>query len=602
MENSGVMPPVEFRVRAANGSWRHMEVILNNLLDDLNVGGIVANSRDITERKQAEGALREAEERYRAIIEQTIEGIYLGDADSKSVLESNAAFQEMLGYTQGELRGMHIYEFVAHDHENIDSVFQSILDRGHFFIGERKYRRRDGSVVDVETSATVISYDNREVLCTVVRGVTERKEAEEALKESEERYRAVMEQSVEAIYLYDAETKRVLEANGTFRAMVDYTADELMEMQIYNFIDHPVEDVDANIQRSLREKRRQIGERRYLRKDGSVIVVDTSASVIPYGGKTALCAVSRDVTERKRFEEALKESEGRFRQLFERSTDALFVHDERGRFVDCNAEACRALGYERDELLALSVADVATHLLSEEERRKRKDDTLWKRATRSEPGKVVGFEENELRRKDGTTLPVEVGVGSIEYEGRRMIFASVRDLPERKRAEETLKESEERYRAVVELSAESIWLFDPDTKQVLESNTTFQEMLGYTAEELRIMTNYDFVAHNREDIDTAVQRLVQERRGVRRRTQVPSQGRDGAGRRGQRDSYPLPWWGSGVQCGPRPDGAQAGGGAPQRGRGALPHRGGGAERAGLPLLARPHHHLRQRRLLPLLRG
>jgi two-component system, sensor histidine kinase and response regulator len=150
------------------------------------------------------------------------------------------------------------------------------------------------------------------------------------------------------------------------------------------------------------------------------------------------------------------------------------------------------------------VADVATHLLSEEERRKRKDGTLWKRATRSEPGKIVGFEENELRRKDGTTLPVEVGVGSIEYEGRRMIFASVRDLTERKRAEETLKESEERYRAVVELSAESIWLFDPDTKQVLESNTTFQEMLGYTAEELRIMTNYDFVAHNREDIDAAV--------------------------------------------------------------------------------------------------
>ena len=243
--------------------------------------------------------------------------------------------------------------------------------------------------------------------------VTERKEAEEALKESEERYRAVMEQSVEAIYLYDAETKRVLEANGAFRAMVDYTADELMEMQIYNFIDHPVEDVDANIQRSLREKRRQIGERRYLRKDGSVIVVDTSASVIPYGGKTALCAVSRDVTERKRFEEALKESEGRFRQLFERSTDALFVHDERGRFVDCNAEACRALGYERDELLALSVADVATHLLSEEERRKRKDDTLWKRATRSEPGKVVGFEENELRRKDGTTDSSRRGGGRL---------------------------------------------------------------------------------------------------------------------------------------------------------------------------------------------
>src|SRR5918992_414120 len=79
-----------------------------------------------------------------------------------------------------------------------------------------------------------------------------------------------MEQSVEAIYLYDAQSKRVLE---------------------------------SNTRRSLQEKRRHIGERRYRRKDGAVIVVDTSASVISYNGKTALCAVSRDVTERKRFEE-----------------------------------------------------------------------------------------------------------------------------------------------------------------------------------------------------------------------------------------------------------------------------------------------------------
>jgi diguanylate cyclase (GGDEF)-like protein/PAS domain S-box-containing protein len=308
LENSEVMPPLEFRVRAANGSWQHMEVILNNLLDDLNVGGIVANSRDITERKQAEGALREAEERYRAVIEQTIEGIYLGAADSKRVLESNAAFQEMLGYTAGELRGMHIYEFVAHDHENIDSVFQSILDRGHSFIGEWKYRRRDGSVVDVETSATVISYDNREVLCTVVRDVTERKEAEEALKESEERYRAVMEQSVEPIYLYDAETKRLLESNAAFRRMMGFSEEELLGMRIYDFIAHDDEDIDRHVRRSLKEKRRHIGERRYRRKDGSVILVDTSASVIPYGGRTALCAVSRDVTESKQAEEAVRRS------------------------------------------------------------------------------------------------------------------------------------------------------------------------------------------------------------------------------------------------------------------------------------------------------
>jgi len=151
-----------------------------------------------------------------------------------------------------------------------------------------------------------------------------------------------------------------------------------------------------------------------------------------------LVVTSRDVSERERTEKALIESERRFRQLFENSVDALFVHDEQGRFVDCNAEACRALGYTREELLQLSVADIATHLISEEERREKKGDTLWEQAMHGEPGRLVGFEENELRRKDGTIFPVEVGVGALEYEGRKLIFASIRDTTERKRAEEEL--------------------------------------------------------------------------------------------------------------------------------------------------------------------
>ena len=175
LRNPGVTLSIGVRMRHRDGSWRHVELTGTNLLDDPSVRGIVVNWRDITERKRAEQTLRESEERYRAVIEQTIEGIYLGAADTKRVLESNEAFQEMLGYTAEELRGMHIYDFIAHDHENIDSVFRSILERGHHFIGERKYRRKDGSIVDVETSATVISYDNSEVLCTVVRDVTERK-------------------------------------------------------------------------------------------------------------------------------------------------------------------------------------------------------------------------------------------------------------------------------------------------------------------------------------------------------------------------------------------------------------------------------------------
>jgi PAS domain S-box-containing protein len=251
--------------------------------------------------------------------------------------------------------------------------------------------------------------------------VKERKRFEEALKESEERYRAVMEQSVEAIYLFDPDSKRILETNHAFGELIGYTAEELLGMTIYDFVAHEREDIDRNVRRHVVEERRFVGERVYRREDGRLLEVEVSATLIPYRGNEAVCVVARDVTERKRAEEALKESEGRFRQLFERSTDALFVHDEEGLIVDCNAEACRSLGYTREELLDLSVKDFATDLLSEEEKEAKRGYTLWERAMRGEPGKIVSFEENELRRKDGTHLPVEVGVGAIDYRGRRAI-------------------------------------------------------------------------------------------------------------------------------------------------------------------------------------
>jgi diguanylate cyclase (GGDEF)-like protein/PAS domain S-box-containing protein len=450
-------------------------------------------------------------ERLPAAFEGLSVGMILKDA-AGGTLESNPALRRMLGYSEEELRGMVRSDFThPEDVEKDADLYRQLLagQRDSYRI-EKRYVRKDGDVMWGCLSVSRIEGAEGEPAFTVgvVEDITERKEAEQALKESEERYRAVMEHSVEAIYLYDPDSKRILESNEAFQKLIGYTAEELLQMTIYDFNAHHKDNVDANVRRSLRERGRFVGERNYHRKDGSRITVEISTSVIPYDGKPALCTVSRDITERKRFEEALRESEGRFRQLFEHSTDALLVHDEHGRMVDCNAEACRSLGYTREELLELSVKDFATDVLSEEEKRARKGDTPWKRAMTAEPGTVVGFHENEHRRKDGTTFPVEVGIGAIDYEGRRLIFASARDITERKHAEERLRQSEERYRAVIEQTVEGIYLGAADTKRVLESNAAFQEMLGYTAEELCGMHIYEFVAHDRENIDSVFQSVL----------------------------------------------------------------------------------------------
>jgi PAS domain S-box-containing protein len=178
----GVHPPFEFRVPHKDGSWRHSEFLLNNLLDDPSVGGVVINQRDITERKEAEEALSRSEERYRAVVEQSAEGLYLVDGVTRRILETNPALQNMLGYTADELRGMGLHEIVAHAREDVEANVERTLNEGTRFIRERGYRRKDGSVVEVEIAASAIDYGQKRVICAAIRDITGRKQAERAIR------------------------------------------------------------------------------------------------------------------------------------------------------------------------------------------------------------------------------------------------------------------------------------------------------------------------------------------------------------------------------------------------------------------------------------
>ena len=317
----GIHPPFELRVPHKDGSWRQSEFILNNLLDDPSVGGVVINQRDTTERREAEEALSESEERHRAVVEQSAEGLYLVDGDTKRILETNPALQNMLGYTAAELRGMGLHEIVAHDRETVEANVERTLRDGTRFIRERKYLRKDGSVVEVEIAASAIDYGGKRVICAAIRDITERRKAEKQLRESEELHRKVVEQAAENIFIVDAETKRVLEANAAFYASLGYAPEERERLTLYDIVDHDPGDIDRNSRRIL-EGHRFTSERRYRRKDGSVIEVEVSASSLSYGGREAMCIVAHDVTERKGTEEALR-----------RSLDALLALYETGQLL-----------------------------------------------------------------------------------------------------------------------------------------------------------------------------------------------------------------------------------------------------------------------------
>jgi PAS domain S-box-containing protein len=224
----GVHPgAVETRVRHKDGSWRCLEGMANNLLDDPAVEGVVFNHRDVTDRKEAEDEVRrlnenlenlvaertaqlevtlaehkraeklvrESEERYRAVVEEAAEGILLVDVDTKRILEANVAYQNLLGYNAEAILGLTLYDVVPYSQEDMDCYVERVLEQRRYVSGERRHRRKDGSLVSVEVSANVISYGGREAISIVVRDITERKQTEEVSS----RLAAIVDSSDDAI-------------------------------------------------------------------------------------------------------------------------------------------------------------------------------------------------------------------------------------------------------------------------------------------------------------------------------------------------------------------------------------------------------------------
>jgi PAS domain S-box-containing protein len=259
------------------------------------------------ERQAVEGELRASETRYRAVIERATDGIYLLDASTRRIIETNPSFGRMLGYAPEELLGMEVYDFVAHPRENVDATIARTLEQRRRVVGERRYRCRDGSLLDVEVGVSVISLEGRDVICTIVRDVTERKKNEEALRQSEQLYRTVLEQATENICLVDVETRRIVESNSAFRAALGYTEEELRGMTLYDIVAHDRESVDRNIERNVQEGRSSVGQRKYRRKDGSLLEVEASGNIILRGDRETLCVVAHDVTERARAQRLLEE-------------------------------------------------------------------------------------------------------------------------------------------------------------------------------------------------------------------------------------------------------------------------------------------------------
>ena len=393
-------------------------------------GCLEAYLRDITDRRQAEEAVRESESRYRSLIETMNEGFCVTDADYVFTYV-NPRFAEMIGYSEEEIVGHHVTHFL--DEPSRKRLAEEIPKRkvGRHEQYELTWLASDGRSIHALISPRPVFGTNGvfEGSFAAVTDITDLKRSEEALCESEHRYRELFHNANDAIFLIAGPESdmagRFLDANDVACERLGYTREELLQ-HVVGDIEPPesASQVPERI-RSVREHGHSTFEIVQLAKDGRRIPSEVSVHMFHLGERAVMLAVARDITERKEAEESVRRSEERFRNLFERAADALLLHDLDGRFVEVNQAACEMLGYSHDELVALTVSDIVMDYDRDAL------DTLWGDL----PQRPIAVYVTH-RRKDGSRISVEGHLSTIEYLGQVMVLAVVRDITERMRAEE----------------------------------------------------------------------------------------------------------------------------------------------------------------------
>lgn len=254
---------------------------------------------------QVETEQREEKARYKAVVEQATDGIYLFDAYSKEILDANPSFLNLLGYNFEQLRSLKIYDLIGHDLASVDANIERVLAEKKYRIAERSYRCQNGSLIDFEVSSSLIFYRGREIICTVVRDITERKEVEKALRQSEEHYRLLFKNNPHPMWVYDLDSLAFLAVNDAAIYHYGYTDKQFTNMQVIHL--YLAEDIPRLMKHVSQEKNGIdfTGVWKHRRHNGTLIDVEITSCAFKFGEKNVELVLAHDVTDRKRAEQEL---------------------------------------------------------------------------------------------------------------------------------------------------------------------------------------------------------------------------------------------------------------------------------------------------------
>ncbi|MBL8063202.1 MAG: PAS domain S-box protein [Anaerolineales bacterium] len=424
-------------------------------------GNVLCVARDVTERKQAEESIRQAEKRFKALIENAPDGISLVGLDGKIKYASPTA-RHMFGY-EGESYPLEDpMEFVHPEDVGIvlNGMAELVADPSKSPTLQYRYKHRDGSYRWVEsTFSNQFTEPGVEAIVINFKDITERKEMEKALYESEKYYRALIENATDGILVVNSEGKISYESPSAAH-LLGYGPGKLIGMNSFDLI-HPDDLAEifetfmnglgnpGQIHRGEYRLKHQDGEWRYFEIVSHYLMDDPVIMGIIING--------RDITKRKQAEEALKESERKFHDVIEKSTDGITLSDESGRIIEFNDAFEHLSGYKREDVLGRFLWDLAFDLMPEQpnaaEYSKQMKRDIEGALQSGDSSSFQITKEVAFQRPDGSLIHVQMRLFSIPTERGRRLGCISRDTTKIKEAEENLKAQNQNLHSLYQMTA-----------------------------------------------------------------------------------------------------------------------------------------------------
>ena len=460
----------EYKLRKKDGKFIYVETYAIPLKKNDKIYAILGIGNNITERKIAEQKLKESEEKYRHLYENS--PYFVGLVDLKgNLIDCNDRAEHFLSiHKKEDLIGKNFREIFSINENNkyiiptFEETYKNILKLEIPEPIEFKLYRTVGSFLWLNLRGSLIDIEGKKSIQFIIQDITEKKEAEQKLKESEEKYKNLVENGQEGVWAVD-ENDDTIFVNPKICEMLGYTKDEMIGTNLDLFLEDPMIEL-INSYRKRREKGlKDTYELEFLKKDGTLIHTSVKAAPIlkENGEFKGSFAYINDITHRKIAEQKLKESEKRYRNLFESMPYVIVLINQKGIIIDCNPAIEKLLGYDKKEVIGKEFRNLQII-------HPKYLPVVLKRFKRVIKGEVLHPLEIQIYKKDGNLIWINYQSSLVDLGDEVLLQTIVEDISEQKKAELELVESEKKFRTIFEAI--------PDLYFLVDNNTTILDYRG----------------------------------------------------------------------------------------------------------------------------